>query len=85
MNENEIMNVDPIDEDIAVPEEETSEGSGFGLGMLIGAGVAAGAILAVTKGRKLIGKLRRSKKNDDGGDEVIDADYEDVVEEVDSE
>lgn len=83
MNENEIMNVDPIEEEIAVPEE-TSEGSGFGLGMLIGAGVTAGAILAVTKGRKLIGKLRRPKKTN-GGDEVVDADYEDIVAEVDSE
>lgn len=83
MNENEIMNVDPIDEEIAVPEE-TSEGSGFGLGMLIGAGVAAGAILAVTKGRKLIGKLKRSKKND-GGDEPVDAEYEEIVAEMDSE
>lgn len=83
MNENEIMNVDPIEEEIAIPEE-TSEGNGFGLGMLIGAGVTAGAILAVTKGRKLIGKLRRPKKTN-GGDEVIDADYEDVVAEVDSE
>ena len=84
MNENEIMNVDPIEEEIAVPEE-TSEGNGFGLGMLIGAGVTAGAILAVTKGRKLIGKLRRPKKKTDGGDEVIDADYEDIVSEVGSE
>lgn len=83
MNENEIMNVDPIEEEIAIPEE-TSEGNGFGLGMLIGAGVTAGAILAVTKGRKLIGKLRRPKKTN-GGDEVVDADYEDVVAEVDSE
>ena len=83
MNENEIMNVDPIEEEIAIPEE-TSEGNGFGLGMLIGAGVTAGAILAVTKGRKLIGKLRRPKKTN-GGDEVIEADYEDIVAEVDSE
>lgn len=83
MNENEIMNVDPIEEEIAIPEE-TSEGNGFGLGMLIGAGVTAGAILAVTKGRKLIGKLRRPKKTN-GGDEVVDADYEDIVAEVDSE
>ena len=83
MNENEIMNVDPIEEEIAI-HEETSEGNSFGLGMLIGAGVTAGAILAVTKGRKLIGKLRRPKKTN-GGDEVVDADYEDVVAEVDSE
>ena len=84
MNENEIMNVDPIEEEIAIPEE-TSEGSGFGLGMLIGAGVTAGAILAVTKGRKLIGKLKRPKKKDDGGDEPVDAEYEEIVAEVDSE
>lgn len=84
MNENEIMNVDPIEEEIAVPEE-TSEGNGFGLGMLIGAGVTAGAILAVTKGRKLIGKLRRPKKKTNGGDESVDAEYEEIVAEVDSE
>lgn len=83
MNENEIMNVDPIEEEIAVPEE-TSEGGGFGLGMLIGAGVTAGAILAVTKGRKLIGKLRRPKKTN-GGDETVDAEYEEIVAEMDSE
>lgn len=83
MNENEIMNVDPIEEEIAVPEE-TSEGGGFGLGMLIGAGVTAGAILAVTKGRKLIGKLKRPKKTN-GGDEHVDAEYEEIVAEVDSE
>ena len=84
MNENEIMSVDPIEEEIAVPEE-TSEGGGFGLGMLIGAGVAARAILAVTKGRKLIGKLKRPKKKDDGGNEPVDAEYEEIVAEVDSE
>lgn len=74
MNENEIMVNEEIAENPEV-EEEVTENSGFGLGVLIG-GLLVGGGYAAYKGiRKVITKVK-AKKNSSNEDEIEVEDYE---------
>lgn len=74
MNENEIMVNEEITENPEV-EEEVTENSGLGLGILIG-GLLVGGGYAAYKGiRKVISKVK-AKKNSSDEDEIEVEDYE---------
>lgn len=74
MNENEIMVNEEITENPEV-EEEVTENSGLGLGILIG-GLLVGGGYAAYKGiRKVISKVK-AKKNYSNEDEIEVEDYE---------
>lgn len=74
MNENEIMVNEEITENPEV-EEEVTENSGLGLGILIG-GLLVGGGYAAYKGiRKVISKVK-AKKNSSDEEEIEVEDYE---------
>ena len=72
MNENEIMVNEEITKNPEV-EEETTESSGFGLGMIIGGITTLGAIWVGKKVKKIIDKKKAAKEVSTDG-EVVEVD-----------
>lgn len=72
MNENEIMVNEEITENPKV-EEETTENSGFGLGMIIGGVATLGAIWVGKKVKKIVAKRKAEKEASSDGN-VIEVD-----------
>ena len=72
MNENEIMVNEEITKNPEV-EEETTESSGVGLGMIIGGITTLGAIWVGKKVKKIIDKKKAAKEVSTDG-EVIEVD-----------